>query len=89
MVSGFLSEDSAKDLEWMGLIRALQNTELYSLTWRSSTLKETGLYVAELAKDLVLNPANIMGNAGIVANLARIGYRVLNEYKSNPFATAH
>ena len=39
VISGFLSEESAKDLEWMGLIRALRETELYCLSWKSSTVK--------------------------------------------------
>jgi hypothetical protein len=73
----------------MGLIRALQDSELYSLSWKSSTLKETGLYVADLAKDLIFNPLSLSGNAGMAVNLLRIGARVAKEYKGNPFAVAH
>jgi hypothetical protein len=77
-ISGFLSEDSSKDLEWMGLIRALENTELYALGWKSSTLKETGMYLGKIGMSLVLNPINLSGPAGILANVMRVGGKVVN-----------
>ena len=62
---------------------------MYSLSWRSSTLKETGLYAGKLAADLILNPLSLGGGAGILMNALKIGIRVVDEYKNNPFATAH
>ena len=74
----------------MGLIRALQNTEMYSLSWKSSTLKETGMYVANLAGELLLNPVSYYGGKAVMAmNIWKIGTRIAKEYKGNPFAVAH
>ncbi len=45
--------------------------------------------MADLAKDLILNPLVFSGKVGMTTNLLRIGARVVKEYKGNPFAVAH
>ena len=39
LVSGYLSENTDKDQEWKGIIKALGDTECYGLLWKSSTIK--------------------------------------------------
>jgi hypothetical protein len=47
------------------------------------------MYVANLAGDLLLNPLSFSGKAGLAVNVWRIGARIAQEYKGNPFAVAH
>jgi len=86
-ISGFLSQDTAKDIEWMGLIRALPDCELYGVTWKSSTVKEMGAYIGKLCGEGLLNPlAYSFGLVGKIGTMASVGMKIYNEYKSNPFA---
>jgi hypothetical protein len=45
--------------------------------------------VAQLAGEVLFNQILLPGTAGIVANIVRIGGRIVTEYKNNPFAIAH
>ena len=37
LISGYLSEDTEKDMEWTGVIRSLEDHEMYGVVWKSST----------------------------------------------------
>ena len=71
----------------MGLIRALRDTELYCLGWKSSTLKQLTECLANMGKDIVLNPINLSGSPlWMIANVARYAYQMYGQYKNNPFS---
>ncbi len=88
VVSGFLSEDTEKDLEWEGVIRAIEDNEMYGVIWKSSTAKDLAKYLLTIAGTALIGAKG----AGILGVL-QMGYSMASQFiggkeekhKSNPF----
>jgi hypothetical protein len=74
LVSGYLSEDSDKDLEWQGIIRSLEECEMYGVLWKSSTKTELLKYVATIAGGIALS--NVSSTAPILAGVASLAFSI-------------
>ena len=82
LISGFLSEDTQKDLQWLGVIRAIEDTELYGVIWRSGTKLELLSYVATAAGSLALKGLQAQGgNLMTLVQVAQVGLKVANFFK--------
>ena len=59
LVSGFLSEDTNKFKEWMGVLEPTYDSEIYALKWESKTIEHILEYTINACKDIALTGAGI------------------------------
>jgi hypothetical protein len=93
LVSGYLSENQQKDLEWQGIIRALEDTELYGVLWRSSTKTELAKFMGGMAGGMAMSSFIPLPGVIMAARMAyKVGKEVIKHSKrddDNPFWSAY
>lgn len=89
LVSGYLSENSEKDLEWVGAIRSLADHEMYGVLWKSSNVKELLKYIGMIAGGIAISKAG--GSLPLIAGVAQFGLKIAQGFMKkdnrddNPF----
>jgi hypothetical protein len=64
------------------VIRAIEDTELYGVVWRSGTKRDLIRYVGKVAGTLALQGLQVSGgNLMAAAQVAQIGLKVINFFK--------